>query len=167
MKKLCLFFCILFLLLTGILAQDNTPVGDWAQDRIGNSDYYLEIDDSTIKYVDRKTEDYMIWHYTTKGDYIYFGNIVSPPTGDFFPDLYNNKKIQFTRTGDKMIFYLADDKVKFITKESKDSKFKIATAIGGAALGLGALLLSNEMTDTVATESEVNSLADKVYKAAW
>lgn len=177
MKKLCIFVNLLFLFITGLFAQNNSPVGNWAKDKIGNSDYFLEIDEYSIKYIDKKTENYISWSYYTWGDEIIFNEILSKNTNtlnnELYEPLYKNQKnrIKFSRNGNKMTLYLTDEGVNFITKEAKDKQLadakKTVKGVLGALGAVGAVALAYEATDTVASKSEVKNLADKVYDAAW
>ena len=177
MKKLCIFVNLLFLFITGLFAQNNTPVGNWAKDKIGNSDYFLEITENNIKYVDKKTEGYIKWYYTYTDNEICFREITSQSIDTLNYELYkplyedNKRIIRFSRNGDKMTLYLNDKGVKFITKEAKEKQIANAKKAGEGLLGLAAIVgtaaLAYEATDTVASESEVKALADKVYRAAW
>ncbi len=177
MKKLCIFVNLLFLFITGLFAQNNTPVGNWAKNKIGNSDYFLEITENNIKYVDKKTEGYIKWYYTYTDNEICFREITSQSIDTLNRELYkplyedNKRIIRFSRNGDKMTLYLNDEGINFITKEAKDKQIASAKKVGkgivGALAVAGAAVLAYEATDTVASESEVKALADKVYKAAW
>jgi hypothetical protein len=62
-----------------------------------------------------------------------------------------------------MTIYFTEKGVKFITKEAKEKNAETA----GAIAALATALIIKEATDTVASENEVKSLADKVYDAAW
>ena len=169
MKKIFFSLCFLFVMLTAAFAQDNSPIGNWAKDKIGNSDYCLEIDETTIKYVDKKTEEYITWRYNVSGEYILFGSIVDKTTTKLNPELYKPLyedgiyQIKFKRSENKMTIYFNEKGVKFITQEAKKANGELA--LGAAALATA--LIIKEATDTVATESEVKSLADKVIDAAW
>ena len=171
MKKVFSIPGILLFFTVAVFAQNNPPKGNWAKDIIGTSDYFLEIDDYTIKYVENKTNNYITWQYSLSddGDYIIFGDIIEHSAttlkSEIYKPLYEDyiRSIKFERSGNKMTIYFNDKGVKFITKEAKSEA-------ADAALGLGALiggLIIKEATDTVATEQEVKTLADKVYDAAW
>ncbi len=169
MKKVFIIFSFLFISLTAAFAQTDSPVGNWAKDKIGNSDYFLEIDATTIKYVDKKTEKYVIWNYYLSENFIVFGTILDKTTNTINSELYKplykdkNPRIKFERSKDKMIIYFTEKGVKFITKEAKEKNAETA----GAIAALATALIIKEATDTVASEDEVKALADKVYDAAW
>lgn len=169
MKKVFIIFSFLFIGLCSAFAQSNSPVGNWAKDKIGNSDYFLEIDATTIKYIDKKTEKYVIWDYYLSDNFMVFGRIVENTTNQINSELYKplyedkNSWIRFERSKDKMTIYFTEKGVKFITKEAKEKNAETA----GAIAALATALIIKEATDTVASENEVKSLADKVYDAAW
>lgn len=172
-KKLLSLIAAALLSTFTLIANDNSPVGKWSKDKIGSSDYYLEITDSEIKYIDKKTEGYITWNYSLSDDSICFGDIIDSSTKTLNHELYtplyknNNKTVKFSRKDSKMTLTLADTEVKFILTETKHKIGKVAAGIGTVAAVVATAAIVNEVTDTVASSHEVNSLADKVYSAAW
>ncbi len=69
--KKIIFIALLSLILVSICfsqnqISNNNPVGEWCQDKIGNSEFFFDITESEIKYIEKKTEKYRLWNYQLK-----------------------------------------------------------------------------------------------------
>lgn len=158
---------------SALFADGNSPVGKWAKDKIGSSDYFLEIDDTVFKYSEKKGGNYIAWSYRVDDGRIMLLNLTEHTTSSLNHELYepiverNENSFAFSRSGDKMTIFFNNKGVKFITAEAKQKKIDAAKGAGALfGIAAGAMILK-EATDTVATEEEARNLADKIYDAAW
>ena len=183
------FFIALFLLvtLTRIFSQtvENTPVGEWCQDKIWNSEFFLDISDSEIKYIEKKSEKFIrfTYHLDESSQIVIDGYYPNDPLNyqDMNRELYYNLSISkkspipFTRKGDKMSFSLVTQKgkrteLKLITREKRQETIDGWKSVGKTALGIGigvaAGYVAYKAWDYITGEKDMQDIADDCLEAS-
>lgn len=159
----------------------KTPEGEWCQDIIGNSDYFLDISNYEIKYIEKKTDKYIRLGYrlisgeTPKIELLTYEEKDPLKLNEIDADIYKylmdvSLTIPFTRKDkDHMSFFIKvkdkkgnyqAEEIKLITRTKKEQNLNIAKGVGTAAAVVGALLLA----DYIADEIEMKNIADDCLK---
>lgn len=184
-KRFCFTLLLTILIFTKAFAQEQTsdksPVGKWAKN-IGTSEYFLEIDDSVIKYINKKSEKYIRLPYHIEGSSIVITSYYnSDPLkfNEINEDLFYHLNkishdIEFSRKKDNMSFFITNhkgkpDELKFTLlshKEKTIGNLKTAGKVVGTVAAVGAALLTADAIDDASTKSEMQSIADDCLKAS-
>ena len=182
-------FIISFTFLTGLFAQNNTTdelYGKWAKDS-GFSDFFLEIDNSEILYIDKSSEKTVRFSYhLQQGNY---GTDLEIKIDGYFNDntlelskLYsdfsrsvNFAQIPFKFEKDVLHLYLINKKnewseYKMIPFEKKDATVSKWKNIGKKALEGGVevtkVAIAADLVDDSLDNVKMQSIADKCLKAS-
>jgi len=184
MKKNLAIFVLFACLSVNIWAQNSSPMGEYASNPgWGISKYYLLLDGNTFTYNKAHTNKFMTFKYRYDNEFLYIdlndinGNTNKLPE-ELFITLSQNAPIPYKRNGDYLYLTLHGKEKKLQTRESKYSNAKDKgkkIAIGAAAVGAAVITFAaissydsdSDEDELVATKSEVNSLADKIYNTAW
>ena len=181
-KRFCFSLLLVILIFSKAFSQeqtsDNSPKGKWAKS-FGNSEYFLEIDNSVIKYINKKTEKYIRFSYRIEDSKIIFtgyGDTDPLPFNEINEDLYYHLTkvsgvIEFKRKNDNMSLFIQNhknkpDEIKLITIEKKEENIKNAKTAGKALGTLAAAVLAYEAADYVIDRTTMQSIADDCLKAS-
>ena len=182
-RKNIFIVALVLLFVPSLFAQtDSTPVGEWCENKVGNSEFFLDISDSEIKYIEKKSEDFIIFNYHVEGDTqpkIVIDSFRKDSTLEF--DKINKElfthltkistTIPYTRDGDKMILLLKTEKgkehkIKLVTREKKQAYADGLKTAGAVGLALIVGVAAYEAWDYIKGKADMQDIADECLKAS-
>ena len=186
MSKKCILIVLFSIFLftnafTQTQKEQNSPVGTWAKN-FGTSEYFLEINDTEIKYINKKSEKYIRFSYQLEESKDPSEIIVKTYSksdtlklNEINEDLYYHltkvsPAIPFKRDGDDMSIFLQNKKgklqeMKLTLRSKKDETINTAKTLGTIVGAAVATYLIVETADHFIDKATMQSIADDCLEA--